>query len=80
MHEWLHGPWLRQVDVIALKTGPFGWTGVQPDGERLGALMRDIIGNDPTFEDDGDGKDRAHCRVYELVQLYYRSSTLYHIR
>jgi hypothetical protein len=77
VHEWLHGPWLRQVDVIALKTGPFGWTGVQPDGERLGAPMRDIIGTDPTFEGDGDGNEGQG--TLSRVQLHYRSSTLYHI-
>ena len=40
--------------------------GVAPDGERLGAPMREIIGNDETFENDGDGKDTSRVFIWDL--------------
>jgi hypothetical protein len=65
-----------QVDVISLKTGPFGWTGCDPSGERLGAPMREIIGNDLTYEEDGDGADTGRVFIWDLFPDTVRTLTL----
>ena len=40
-----------QVDVLQLRTAEFGWTCVRPSGTTLEAPTREVMGDDPQYDD-----------------------------